>query len=386
MRRTADALHRISSADADTQDRLDRIADFLVEDILDSPEEDILNEAADDSDDVARLAAEVKNLIPARAFELYRQHAKQSGENVIPFPIPQPPEQPGRETVATPERRLALPGDSRQSRADQAPVKVNYAAASPVDFHDFQTAASSLRCVSEPDGDTPLPINNGGRTVAKTAGIRNWKRNALVASATSFMLAAFIIGSDVVPRLMGPDNINRGSPLKGSDLHAVDNREEEAQSTAPEAAGAAITPQASALLQAPLSVPVKLREFRAANDGTCIPFIIERRTPLRTIDVALDNPDHFHESRGRNLCMLEWTVNPEATGVQGFDIEPPRVPGVRLSGTGSVGGWTKVRMEFTRDFTSTSPIAYTVTLKFNSAPPPNQVQQIQHTITAVPNG
>jgi hypothetical protein len=130
----------------------------------------------------------------------------------------------------------------------------------------------------------------------------------------------------------------------------------------------------------PPVVPVKLQEFRAANNGTCIPYIIGRRTPPQTIDVTLNGPDTFRDSLGTNLCMLEWTVNPDARGVQGFDIEPPRVPGVRLSGTGPVGAWTKVRMEFTRDFASTSPIPYTVKLKFNGAPLPDQKRQFQHTL------
>jgi hypothetical protein len=236
----------------------------------------------------------------------------------------------------------------------------------------------------------------------------------------SLGLAAFIVGSDVVPRLMGPDH-TRSSPATGGGLSAADSRQEQTRSAppqAPEAAPAVASgdkpanangdkpaaaspepgkeqgrPPASQTLAenavpalaavpsqpAPTPVPVKLQEFRAANDGTCIPYIIERRTPPRTIDVALDSPDRFHESTGRNLCMLEWTVNPEAAGVQGFDVDPPRISGVRLSGTGSAGAWTKIRIEFTRDFAS-SPTTYTVRLKFNGAPSPNQVQQFQHTI------
>jgi hypothetical protein len=131
---------------------------------------------------------------------------------------------------------------------------------------------------------------------------------------------------------------------------------------------------------APAVVPVRLREFRPANNGTCIPYILGRRTPPHTVDVTLAGPGTFRDSSGRNLCMLEWTLNPDAQGVQGFDIEPPHVPGIQLSGTGPVGTWTRVRVEFMRDFTSTSPILYTVRLKFNGAPPPNQMQQFQHTL------
>jgi hypothetical protein len=100
-------------------DALDRIADFLVEDILASSDEDIASEAADDNEDVARLAAEMKSLFPPSVLELYVQHVSRSGENVIPFPLPPPPAQrreatavvqapvqPDRETIAVPARRF----------------------------------------------------------------------------------------------------------------------------------------------------------------------------------------------------------------------------------------------------------------------------------------
>jgi hypothetical protein len=264
---------------------------------------------------------------------------------------------------------------------------------------------------------------------AKPGVNRNWKMRALLAAVT-VTLAALIVRSDVILQLIGPDTI-RGA-LKGRDAAAVDVSGDQAQSAlqpqppaAPAAAGRdqpvaasqdsskppvapgladpregqdippqaaaaspaagasqvpAAAPQASTPAAVLPPVPVKLRELRAANDGSCIPFIIERRTPPRTIDVTLDSPDRFHDSAGRNLCILEWTVNPDAKGVQGFDIDRPRVPGAQLSGTGLPGAWTRVRIEFTRDFTNTSPATYTVRLKFNGAPPQDEVQQFRHTI------
>jgi hypothetical protein len=307
------------------------------------------------------------------------------------------------ETVASVEDACVIVkrelGHTHLEVVTSAPALVNSASVTPGSANPLVTSIV-----------VPEPVHTGDWTAAKAAGPRNWKRRALVASmtvasVTSLMFATFIVGSDVVPRLMGPDHTSRNSPLNSSGL-TVDSRKEEAQSPQPpEAAPATATgekpatgspepgktpvsqppaentipPQPAPLPPAPLPVPVKLQEFRAANDGTCIPFIIERRTPPRTIDVALDSSDRFHESAGRNLCMLEWTVNPEAAGVQGFDVDPPRVPGVRLSGTGSAGTWTKVRIEFTRDFTNI-PTTYTVRLKFSGAPSPNQVQQFQHTI------
>jgi hypothetical protein len=134
----------------------------------------------------------------------------------------------------------------------------------------------------------------------------------------------------------------------------------------------------------PPPVPLKLQELRAENNGSCIPFIIERRTPPRAIDVALDGTDRFHDSAGRNLCGLEWSLTPEAaqSGVQGFDIVDLAADrySVRLDRTGAPGASTKIRIEFTRDFRSTNPITYNVKLKFAGAPPPEQVQQFRHAI------
>jgi hypothetical protein len=98
----------------DAADALDRLTDFLVEDILAASDEDIAEEAADEDEGVARLAAEMKNLIPARAFELYRQHASRSGDNVIPFPAQPAPAQPAQEQAceassAAQERRFSPP-------------------------------------------------------------------------------------------------------------------------------------------------------------------------------------------------------------------------------------------------------------------------------------
>jgi hypothetical protein len=79
---------------------LDRIADFLVADILASPEEDISSGAADGNDNVARLAAEMRSLLPAKVFELYLRRVSRSGQNVIPFPVQPSATQPGSEASA----------------------------------------------------------------------------------------------------------------------------------------------------------------------------------------------------------------------------------------------------------------------------------------------
>jgi hypothetical protein len=86
---------------------LDRIADFLVEDILASPDEEISSEAADDNDDVARLAAGMTSLFPPRV----------SGENVIAFPIQLPPEEIGREAIAMEASYVEPSGSSQPDRA-----------------------------------------------------------------------------------------------------------------------------------------------------------------------------------------------------------------------------------------------------------------------------
>ncbi len=134
----------------------------------------------------------------------------------------------------------------------------------------------------------------------------------------------------------------------------------------------------------PPPVPVRLQELRAENNGSCIPFIIERRTPPRAIDVALDGTDRFHDSAGRNLCGLEWSLTPQAaqSGVQGFDIVDLAADryGARLDRTGSPGASTKIKIEFTRDFRNSNPIMYNVKLKFAGAPPPEQVQQFRHAV------
>jgi hypothetical protein len=134
----------------------------------------------------------------------------------------------------------------------------------------------------------------------------------------------------------------------------------------------------------PPPVPVKLQELRFDNNGTCIPYIFERRPPPLAIDVALEGTDHFHDSAGRNLCVLEWTLTPEAAqaGIEGFDIVDlaDRSGSTRLDRTGAAGVSTRIRIEFTRDFRNTNPITYNVRLRFGGASPPEQVQQFRHAV------
>jgi hypothetical protein len=280
---------------------------------------------------------------------------------------------------------------------DEAPVTISYEPPqrSLAPLAGFQAAGTPVLTVPRLGNDPRLRADDSDDTVPA----RNWKRRAVAASlVTSLALAASVGGSDVILRLIRPDTTNTsGSPLTDSPKEHAQSAQPKPPDAAPGEKPAVVSPETD---KPPVSqklaenavppqtsppppvlppVPVKLQEFRAANDGTCIPYIIERRTPPRTIDVALDSSSRFHDSAGRNLCMLEWTVNPEAAGVQGFDMDPPRVPGVRLSGTGAAGTWTKVRIEFTRDFTNI-PATYTVRLKYNGAPSPDQVQQFQHTI------
>jgi hypothetical protein len=252
-----------------------------------------------------------------------------------------------------------------------------------------------------------------------------WKVPALLASGAAMALGAFVVGNQWLPPLIphgppgnaapritkieplqetkpvppredkhpGESNIPVSSPpdvpprqdilpFKPPDPpsqqegpvpdHAAVNADSEAKS--------AIASQAD-----PPPVPVKLQELRAENNGTCIPYIVERRTPPRAIDVSLDGTDHFHDSAGRNLCGLEWTLTPEAaqSGVQGFDIVDlaDRSGGTRLDRTGGApGASTKIRIEFTREFRNTNPITYNVRLKFAGTPSPEQVQQFRHAI------
>jgi hypothetical protein len=90
-------------------DALDRLTDFLVEDVLESSEQDMLDEAADENDEIMRLAAEMKGLLPGRVYELYLQHVSRSKGNVIPFPNQSLPEQPGGEAIAAAATAEAAP-------------------------------------------------------------------------------------------------------------------------------------------------------------------------------------------------------------------------------------------------------------------------------------
>jgi len=92
-------------------DALDRLTDFLVEDVLESSEQDMLDEAADENDEIMRLAAEMKGLFPGRVYELYLQHVSRSKGNVIPFPNQSLSGQPGGEAIAASATAEADPPD-----------------------------------------------------------------------------------------------------------------------------------------------------------------------------------------------------------------------------------------------------------------------------------
>jgi hypothetical protein len=248
-----------------------------------------------------------------------------------------------------------------------------------------------------------------------------WKVPALLASGAAMALAAFVLGNQLLPPLMphgtrgnAPPRIARieppppEPPPAGADPARESNEAPPAQNPPvadtprendiaaaprPDAPTTAVEPQPDAppspqlefasKTPEPLPVPVKLQELRADNNGSCIPYFAERRTPLRASDVALEGTDHFHDSAGRNLCGLEWSLTPEAaqSGVQGFDIDLAADRyGARLDRTGAPGASTKIRIEFTRDLRNTNPITYNVRLKFAGAPPHEQVQQFRHVV------
>jgi hypothetical protein len=268
----------------------------------------------------------------------------------------------------------------------------------------------------------PVPEPAGDRT--ENRGLL-WKVPALLASGAAMALGAFIAGNQWLPPLISHGARGAAAPRitkvepppetkpvsPSDDTHPVENnipthsppdvppRQDilpfKAPDPPPQRAEGAIADYAavhpdseakSAIASQPERppVPVKLQELRAENNGTCIPYIIERRTPPRAIDVALDGADRFHDSAGRNLCGLEWSLTPEAaqSGIQGFDIVDLAADryGARLDRTGAPGASTKIRIEFTRDFRNSNPIIYNVKLKFAGAPPPEQVQQFRHAV------
>ncbi len=279
---------------------------------------------------------------------------------------------------------------------------------------------------------TPLPAAAPGpeRAASTTAGRGlSWKVPALVASGAALALAAFIGGNQWLPPLIphgaagnaapriatteppsesprtdadpphgieappAPSNAVPDAPRESDvppprpDIPPPDPPAQRAEGPVPDRATVHHDTEAksdTASQPEPLPVPVKLQELRAENNGTCIPYIIERRTPPRAIDVNLDGTDRFRDSAGRNLCGLEWTLTPEAaqSGVQGFDIDLAADRyGARLTRTpGAPGTSTRIRIEFTRDFRNTSPITYNVRLKFAGAPSPEQVQQFRHAV------
>jgi hypothetical protein len=123
-------------------------------------------------------------------------------------------------------------------------------------------------------------------------------------------------------------------------------------------------------------VPLHLVELRDPYGRICLP-VLRENVPPRMVDVAMDGPDRFHDSTGFNLCGLEWTLTPDAAraGIQGFDIDlAAERYGARVTRIGAGGSFTKIRIEFYRDFSKT--ITYKVSLQPGAAPP----GQFQHTI------
>ncbi len=149
----------------------------------------------------------------------------------------------------------------------------------------------------------------------------------------------------------------------------------------PPANDAGVRPPKEAPHATALPAPLRLAEMRDPFDRVCVAVLLEDVAPRMT-DVAMDGPDHFHDSAGRNLCALEWSLTPEAAqaAIQGFDIDlVPDPYGARMVKTGGApGAWTKIRIEFKRDFSRA--ISYKVSLKFRSDPPKDQVQQFHHSI------
>jgi hypothetical protein len=274
--------------------------------------------------------------------------------------------------------------------------------------------------VEPPARTEPAPERAVGRTRGR--GLF-WKVPALLATGVAMALVAFAAGNQWLPPLMPhgtPGNaaprITKIDPPPEAKPVVADGNDAPREANVPSAAQAADpvpepprtgqaqsepprteppqteqsrteppqTEEAPVKTPEPPPVPVRLQELRAENNGSCIPFIVERRTPPRAIDVALDGTDHFHDSAGRNLCGLEWTLTPEAaqSGVQGFDIVDLAADrsGTRLDRTGAPGASTKIRIEFIREFRNTNPITYNVRLKFAGAPPPEQVQQFRHAV------
>jgi hypothetical protein len=290
------------------------------------------------------------------------------------------------------------------------------------------SAATARSILEQALAPVPEPTANGTQN-----GGLFWKVPALLASGAAMALGAFIAGNQWLPPLIphgargiAAPRITKIEPppeakpvLPGDDTHPAENNipahsppdvpprqdilpfkppeppSQQAERAAPDRAAVHSDSEAKSGIASqpdPPPVPVKLQELRAENNGSCAPFIIERRTPPRAIDVALDAADRFHDSAGRNLCGLEWSLTPEAaqSGVQGFDIVDLAADryGALLDRTGAPGASTKIRIEFTRDLEfdvfrrlrNSNPIIYNVKLKFAGAPAPEQVQQFRHAI------
>jgi hypothetical protein len=132
---------------------LDRIADFLVEDIMASPDDEISSESVDDNDDVARLAAEMTSLFPPRVF----------GENVIAFPVQPPPDELGETIIVS-----ALHVDLRDS-PQPGQAELGHTGVMPVPQMPVSQMPVSQMPVSHVAADPPMPPAFAHHTVPPLA-------------------------------------------------------------------------------------------------------------------------------------------------------------------------------------------------------------------------
>ncbi|MCL2429707.1 MAG: hypothetical protein FWD12_10785 [Alphaproteobacteria bacterium] len=161
--------------------------------------------------------------------------------------------------------------------------------------------------------------------------------------------------------------------------HEADRPATAASAPPPAQDGSSAPPAQDPAPATAVPVPLHLVEIRDPYGRICLP-VLRENVPPRMVDVAMDGPDRFHDSTGFNLCGLEWTLTPDAAraGIQGFDIDlaADRYD-AQVTRIGAGGTFTKIRIEFYRDFSKT--ITYKVSLQSGAAPP-GKVQQFQHTV------
>jgi hypothetical protein len=248
----------------------------------------------------------------------------------------------------------------------------------------------------------------GGQACATVSRDRRRNMPALVAAIGAIALGAFTV-RDVIPWTWAWDIlVTQAVPRHKDELRAHHPRQTDdgvkqgdalagavsAPPADPPAAGqgadhpetaAGAPPPAQGGSDAPpdpttaVPVPLHLVEIRDPYGRICLP-VLRDNVPPRMVDVAMDGPDRFHDSTGFNLCGLEWTLTPEAAraGIQGFDIDlAADRDGAQVTRIGAGGTFTKIRIEFYRDFSKT--ITYRIRLQSGAALP-GQVQQFQHTI------